>query len=95
MITAVSLTELADQAFKAAFSISQHLHSKSLDQPNFSPTYAGLPEDAEIEDARQSLLVASKALTALATNPLAHLREVCFGVCTPEEIVEWFYPLYV
>jgi len=90
MITAVSLLELAEQVSTAASSISQHLRSKHLDEPDFNPTFPGLPEDSEIRDARESLLVASKALTVLATNPLAHIRGVLLGVSTLEGIVPPF-----
>lgn len=90
MITAVSLLELAEQVSTAASSISQHLRSKSLNEPDFSPTSPGLPEDSEIRDARESLLVASKALSVLATNPLAHIREVFFAVSTLEGLVPPF-----
>lgn len=89
-ITAVSLMELTVQASTAAIFISKHLHSKSLDDPDFSPTSLGLPEDPEIQDAREALLVASKALTVLATDPLAHLREVFLGVRTHKELVPPF-----
>jgi len=89
-ITAVSLLELTVQASTAAIFISKHLHSKSLKEPDFSPTSPGLPEDPEIQEAREDLLMASKALTVLATNPLAHLREVFLGVRTHEELVPPF-----
>ncbi|RPB01019.1 S-adenosyl-L-methionine-dependent methyltransferase [Choiromyces venosus 120613-1] len=92
MVTAVSLLELAEQVSTAAASISQHLRSKSLNEPNFSPTSQGLPKDPEIENAKKSLLVASKALTVLATDPLTHLREVFFGLNESSALkvaVEW------
>ncbi|KAG0136002.1 S-adenosyl-L-methionine-dependent methyltransferase [Tuber indicum] len=75
MNTAASLLDLAEQVSAAASSISQYLRSKSLNDPTFSPTSPGLPEDPEIENAKESLLVASKALTVLATNPLGYLRD--------------------
>ncbi|KAG0636674.1 S-adenosyl-L-methionine-dependent methyltransferase [Tuber brumale] len=74
--TATSLLELAEQVSAAVSSISQHLRSKSLNEPTFDPTSPGLPEDPEIEDAKESLLVASRALTVLATNPVSYLREL-------------------
>ena len=94
MITAVSLLELAEQVSTAASSISQHLRSKSLNEPDFSPTSPGLPEDSEIRDARESLLVASKALTVLATNPVAHIRDVLLAVSTLEGIVPPFIHMF-
>ncbi|PUU76443.1 S-adenosyl-L-methionine-dependent methyltransferase [Tuber borchii] len=92
MITAGSLVELAVEVSTAAISISQHLRSKSLNEPDFSSTSLGLPEDPEIQDARESLLVASKALTVLATDPLAHLREVFLAYAESSALrvaVEW------
>ncbi|PWW73811.1 S-adenosyl-L-methionine-dependent methyltransferase [Tuber magnatum] len=89
---ATSLLELAEKVSAAALSISQYLCSKSLNEPNFSPLSLGLSKDSEIEDARESLLIASKALTVLATDPLTHLREVFFAYsdsCALQVAVDW------
>lgn len=81
-----TLAELADQVAASATAISQYLRSKSLEQPTFHPSYKGLPDDPEIQNAKHTLLVASRALSILSHNPLSHVREVTQQVCS----LGWF-----
>lgn len=78
--SAQSLVELAEQVTAAAALISQHLRSKSLAAPTFHPSSTRLPDDPEIQEARKTLLIASRALAVLSHDPLSHLRETVLQV---------------
>lgn len=80
--TTPSLLELAEQAAAAATAIAKQLREKNVAEPRFHPPCAGLPNDPEIREARQQLLVASRALGVLSHDPLSHLRETILQVCT-------------
>jgi hypothetical protein len=80
--TTPSLLELAEQVAAAATAIAKQLREKNVTEPRFHPPCAGLPDDPEIKEARQQLLVASRALGVLSHDPLSHLRETILQVCT-------------
>ncbi|KAI5846510.1 S-adenosyl-L-methionine-dependent methyltransferase [Morchella snyderi] len=90
--TTPSLLELAEQVAAAATEIAKQLREKNVTEPRFHPPCPGLPDDPEINEARQQLLVASRALGVLSHDPLSHLRETIlqFNECAALVlVVDW------